>query len=167
MVIGWRWMGLMSVLLGVVACAPVFAPDVRSQVDPTLSYTELAASPASHVGRVVLLAGTIVDATNLQDSTRLTLLQYPTGRRGQPRTHRPSGGRFLLLAPGYLEAEVYRPGRALSVIGEVKGQQDLPLGETTYVYPVIAPKELHLWPEGEGTTPRFHFSFGVGFSKGF
>ncbi|MDH3601365.1 MAG: Slp family lipoprotein [Candidatus Tectomicrobia bacterium] len=118
--IAWRWMGLISVLLGVVACAPVFTPAVRSQVDPTFSYAELAASPASHVGRVVLLAGTIVDVTNLQDSTRLTLLQYPTGRRGQPRTHRPSGGRFLLLAPGYLEAEVYRPGRALSVIGEVK-----------------------------------------------
>jgi len=160
-------MGLISLLLGAVACAPVFAPDVRSQVDPTLSYAELAASPASHIGRIVLLAGTIVDVTNLQDSTRLTLLQYPTGRRSQPRTHRPSGGRFLLLTPGYLEAEVYRPGRALSVIGEVTGQQDLPLGEATYSYPVIAPKELHLWPEGEGQIPRFRFGFGVGFSKGF
>jgi outer membrane lipoprotein len=160
-------MGLISLFLGVVACAPVFAPDVRSQVDPTLSYAELAASPASHAGRVVLLAGTIVEVTNLQDSTRLTLLQYPTGGRGQPRTHRPSGGRFLLLTPGYLEAEVYRPGRALSVIGEVEGQQALPLGETTYGYPVITPKELHLWPADEGQSPRFYFSFGAGFSKGF
>lgn len=163
--LGWRWMFLMIVLCGCMACASVFTPEVRSQIEPTLSYPELAASPTSHVGRVILLAGTIVEATNFETNTRLTLLQYPVGRRHRPRTNQPSGGRFLLLVPGYVETAIYRPGRAVSVIGEVVGQEALPLGEATYTYPVLAPKELHLWSEGD-TAPRFRFGIGVGFSTG-
>ncbi len=154
------------VLYGCMACGSVFAPDVRSQIDPTLSYAELAASPSSHAGRVILLAGTIVETINLENSTRITLLQYPAGRRHRPRTNQPSGGRFLILVPGYLETEIYRPKRAVSVIGEVGGREELPLGQTTYAYPVLTPKEIHLWPEGDAA-PRFRFSFGAGFSKGF
>jgi outer membrane lipoprotein len=162
---GWRWMFLVGLLCGCMACSAAFDPDIRSQVDPTLSYSALAASPASYVGHVVLLGGTIVEATNLATLTRVILLQYPVGRGDRPRTDQPSGGRFLLRVPGYLETAVYRPGRAISVIGEVVGQADLPLGETTYAYPVLVPKALHLWPEGD-TGPRVYFGFGMGFSKG-
>lgn len=164
--IGWRLLFLISLLCGCMACGAVFDPEVRRQVDPTLSYAELAASPQSHVGRVVLLGGTIVEATNFETFTRLILLQYPLGSRDRPRTKQVSGGRFLLRVPGYLETEVYHPGRAVSVIGGVVGREDLPLGETIYAYPVLTPKALHLWPEGD-TGPRFSFGFGVGVSKGF
>jgi len=162
---GWRWILLVSLLCGSMACGAAFDPDVRSQIDSTLSYPELLASPSSHVGRIVLLGGTIVEATNFATFTRLTLLQYPVGRGDRPLTNQASGGRFLLRVPGYLEAEVYQPGRAVSVIGEVQGREDLPLGETTYTYPVLVPKELHLWPEGN-SGPRIQFGFGVGVSKG-
>lgn len=67
---GWRWTLLVSLLCGGMACAPVFAPEVRSQVDPTLSYADLLANPAAHVGRIVLLGGTIVDATNFETTTQ-------------------------------------------------------------------------------------------------
>ncbi|ETW97292.1 MAG: hypothetical protein ETSY1_23260 [Candidatus Entotheonella factor] len=157
---------LVSLLCSGMACAPVFEPELRGQIDPALSYPELLASPASHAGRVVLLGGTIVEAANFETFTRLILLQYPLGRDDRPRTNQPSGGRFLLRIPGYLETEVYRPGRAISVIGEVQGQEDLPLGETSYAYPALIPKHLHLWPEGE-TGPRIRVGIGVGFSKGF
>jgi outer membrane lipoprotein len=163
---GWRWIFLVSLLCGCMACGAAFDPEVRSQIDSTLSYPELLARPAAHVGRIVLLGGTIVEATNFETFTRLTLLQYPIGRGDRPRTTHPSGGRFLLHVPGYLETEVYRPGRAVSVIGEVQGREELPLGEATYAYPVLVPKELHLWPEGNAG-PRIHFGFGVGVSKGF
>lgn len=162
----WRWILLVGLLCSSMACRAAFDPEVRSQIDPAISYPELAASPESHVGRVVLLGGTIVEATNFSTFTRLVLLQYPLGSGDRPRTNQPSGGRFLLEIPGYLETEVYRPGRAVSVIGEVKGREDLPLGETTYTYPVVVPKNLYLWPEGD-TGPRIHFGFGVGVSKGF
>ena len=162
---GWRGLFLAGLLCGCMACGAVFEPEVRNQVDPTLSYPELAASPEAHVGRVVMLGGAIVEAVNFATYTRITLLQYPLDRRHRPRAGQASGGRFLLRVPGYLETEVYRPGRALSVIGDVVGREALPLGETTYAYPVLAPKAFHLWREGD-IGPRFSVGFGMGFSKG-
>ncbi len=164
--IRWRWIILVGSLLGCVACASVFDPEVRKRVDPGLSYANLAADPTAYVGKVVILAGTVIEATNLKDGTRLTILQYPTGRRDSPRTDQASGGRFLIRTSEYLETALYRPGRAVSVIGEIQGEEKLPLGETHYAYPVVTPRELYLWQEGYHA-PRFHFGFGFGISKGF
>jgi hypothetical protein len=32
-------------------------------------------------------------------------------------------------------------------------------------FPLLAPREMYLWPEGGGVSPLFHFGFGFGFSK--
>jgi outer membrane lipoprotein len=123
----------------------------------------VAANPEVYAGKVLLVAGTIIEAKNLPQGTRLEVLQYPAGRRGRPQTHLSSGGRFLVLAPEYLETAIYRPGRAVTVAGEVTGQQELPLGETTYRYPVVTPRELYLWQEGQSFPQvRIGIGFGVG-----
>ena len=160
-----RWLIVLTSLLGCVACGSVISSHVQSLVDPGLSYAQIAARPEAYVGKVVMVAGTIVEAVNTQEGTRLVLLQYPTNSRGRPQTDEPSGGRFLVLTPEYLETAIYRPGRALTVAGEVRGQRELPIGETLYRYPLLAPREMYLWPEGGGGFPQFHIGFGFGFSK--
>ena len=115
----WRWLLVVSSLVSCVACTPVISREVRAQVDPHVAYTDIAANPAAYVGTVVLVAGTIVEAKNLPHGTRLELLQYPADGRGRPRTDAPSGGRFLVWAPEYLETAIYRPGRAITVAGTV------------------------------------------------
>src|SRR5262245_46462952 len=87
------------------------------------------------------------------DGTRLGLLQYPTNRRRCPQTAASSGGRFLEFTPEYLRTAIYRSGRALTVAGEARGQWHLPVGEMVYRYPLLAPCEMYLWPEGV-TIPR-------------
>ena len=162
----WRCCVVVMSLLGCGACASVISDDVRRTVNPQVSFAQIAADPAGYTGTLALLAGTIIEATNLREGTRLAILQYPTGSRDRPLTDRLSGGRSLLLAPGYLETAVYRPGRAITVVGEVRGQQVLPLDDTTYRYPLLVPRELYLWREGYDI-PRFHIGFGLGFSTGF
>jgi outer membrane lipoprotein len=168
MVVRWIWRGLVIIgsLLACVACGSVISREARSLVNPAVSYAQIAANPAAHVGTTVLVAGTIIEAINLQEGTRLEILQFPTGAGDRPLTTATPGGRFLVLAPDYLETAIYRKGRAITLVGEVQGQRDLPLGETTYHYPLLLPRELYLWSEGYDT-PRFHIGFGVGFSKGF
>ncbi len=146
----WHWLIVLASLLGCVACGSVISPQVQSLADPELSYAQLASNPEAYVGKVVIIAGTIIEAVNTPEGTRLVLLQYP--------------GRFLVLAPEYLETAIYRSGRALTVAGELRGQRELPVGETVYRYPLLAPHEMYLWPEGGGS-PLFHFDFGFGFSK--
>ena len=162
-----RWHGLIVLvsLLGCVACGSVISPQVQSLADPELSYAQLASTPEVYVGKVVIIAGTIIEVVNTPEGTRLVLLQYPTNRRGCPQTEAASGGRFLVLAPEYLEAAIYRSGRALTVAGEVRGQRELPIGEIVYRYPLLAPREMYLWPERGGDSPLFHFGFGFGFSR--
>jgi outer membrane lipoprotein len=161
----WRWLIVLASLLGCVACGSVISPQVQNLVDPELAYAQIAANPEAHVGKVVIVAGTIIEAVNTLEGTRLVLLQYPTNSRGRPRPDAPSGGRFLVLTPEYLETAIYRPGRALTVAGEVRGQRELPVGETVYRYPLLVQREMYLWPEGGGSSPLFHFGFGFGFSR--
>ena len=162
----WHWLIVLTSLLGCVACGAVISPPVQSLADPELSYAQLASNPEAYVGKVVIIAGTIIEAVNTPEGTRLVLLQYPTNRRGCPQTDASSGGRFLVLAPEYLETAIYRSGRALTVAGEVWGQRELPIGEIVYRYLLLAPREMYLWPEGDGGSPLFHFGFGFGFSRG-
>jgi outer membrane lipoprotein len=162
----WRWLLAFSTVLGCVSCAPVISPEVRALIDPQLSYRQIAADPQAYVGKVVMLAGTIIEAKNLRQGTRLEILQYPATSRGRPEPHKPSGGRFVVLAPEYLETAIYRPGRAITVAGEIRGARELPLGETTYRYPLLLAREIYLWKEG-GSFPQLHIGLGVGFSKGF
>jgi outer membrane lipoprotein len=162
----YRGLLVCSIFLSCISCAPVISSEVRALIDPRLSYDQIAIHPELYVGKSVLLAGTIIEAKNLKQGTRLEILQYPATRRGYPRIDKPAGGRFLVLAPVYLETEIYRSGRAITVAGDISGVQTLPLGEAVYRYPTLISRELHLW-DLRGRFPQLHFEFGVGFSKSF
>jgi outer membrane lipoprotein len=138
---------------------------MHNLADPELSYAQLASNPEAYVGKVVIIAGTIIEVMNTPEGTRLVLLQYRTNRRGRPQTEASFGGCFLLLNPEYLETAIYRSGRALTTAGEVLGQRGLPIGETIYRYSLLAPRAMYLWPEGGSDSPLFHFGFGFGFSN--
>lgn len=162
----WRWLLIIGTALSCLSCTSVISAEVRSQVAHHVSYIDVVQNPDAYVGKVIIVAGTIIEAKNLRDGTRLEILQYPATRTGRPQLEQPSGGRFLVLTPTYLETAIYRPGRSITVAAEVTGQRALPLGETIYRYPTFLPRELHLWPEGY-TGPQVRFGFGFGFSKGF
>ncbi len=162
----WQWIVMGSGLLACVGCAPVISSETRNLVDSDLSYGQIVANPLAYTGQLVLLAGRIIEAKNLPQGTQLEILQFPANRQGRPKTQAASQGRFLIVAPEYLETAVYRPGRSITVAGEVTGVRDQPVGGTTYRYPVIVPRELHLWKQGHGS-PQLHIGFGFGFSKSF
>ena len=162
----WRWLIMIGTACCCLSCTSVISSEVRAQVAPQISYADIAQNPEAYIGIIIVAAGTIIDAKNLQEGTRLEVLQYPATSRGRPETGKPSGGRFLVLTSEYLETAIYRPGRSITVAGEVSGQQALPLGGTTYRYPVFVPREIHLWSEGN-RGPQLHIGFGFGFSKNF
>jgi outer membrane lipoprotein len=162
----WRWLFVVGIVLSCLSCTPVISSEIRSQVAQDVTYADIAQHPDAYIGKMIIAAGTIIDAQNLREATRLEILQYPTTHTGRPVLDKPSGGRFLVLIPDYLETAIYRPGRSITVAGEVSGHRELPLGETTYRYPVFIPRELYLWPEG-ASGPRVQIGFGFGFSKGF
>lgn len=160
---------LMSVvfLLFMVSCAPVISKQIRDQVRPDVSFTEVLKDPERYKGQMILLSGIIVEAENTKEGTLLRVLQRPAGFRGKPKAVDETEGRFLALDRRYLDVAVFTKGRAITIAGEVQGKRIFPLDETEYTYPLIHVKEIYLWPVEKSyysPYPSWHIGFGFGYS---
>ena len=133
----------------VTGCAHVISEQLRLQVPPELTFKEVSRGPAKYQGKIVLWGGVIIKSTNSKEGTLIEVLEKPLGFRGQPKDVDVSEGRFLILHPKYLDTAIYAQDREITVAGKVIGERTLPLGEIEYSYPVIAPKEMHLWEREE------------------
>jgi len=147
-----------------IGCSPPFPRELLDRVDRTVTSAELQKAPDRFTGRLVMLGGTIIDTKNLKEGTRIEVLQRPLDGKGRPEPTDATGGRFLVQTGQFLDGAVYHRDRAVTVIGEVAGSQELRLGDILYRYPVIRAKDLHLWaPSGGGPG----FSIGIGVYRGF
>jgi len=123
---------------------------------------------ANNIGLVqnktIAWGGIIVASRNLASQTQLEILSYPLDEHGRPDREAKAGGRFIALHPGYLELANYAEGRLVTMTGAVSETRAGSVGESRYVYPVLAVKTLFLWPtpEEEASKPQFHFGVGVG-----
>ena len=145
------------------ACAPVISQQALDEVDDSVRFVDLLADPDAYRGRTVLLGGYVIETMNLPEKTLMVVLQSPLGYRQEPAAEKSSMGRFIVSVPGFMDPAIYRPGRKVTIAGRISGKEKRPLGESEYTYPVIAKKELYLWPE-ESTRmePRVHFGVGIG-----
>lgn len=155
----------LAALLWAGGCAPPFSRQALDQVDRSITFRELQSAPGRYKGKVIMLAGVIVNTKNTAGGTFIEVLQRPLDRQGRPRDTDMTEGRFIITSAEYLDSAVYYAGRLITVIGEVAGEKVQPLGDIQYRYPVVTATELHLWEPGAG--PRVHFSVGVGIYHGY
>jgi len=129
-------------------CAHVISKELRIQVDPALTLSQVRQDPEAFKGKKVLWGGEIIETLNLKEKvTQIEIFQKPLGWRGEPKGTTSSEGRFLILTDQYLDPYVFRQGKKLTVMGEILGGKTKPLGEMEYRYPLIASKQIYLWPE--------------------
>jgi outer membrane lipoprotein len=141
-------------------CTSAISREVRSQVDPSLTFKAVFHDPDSHKGKAVLWGGEIIRVRNTKDETWIELLQRPLSGNDRPIRESASEGRFLIRHEGFLDPAVYGMGREITVAGEVHGRRTQALDDVEYSYPLIADKELVLW--GPRQEPTFHFGLGLG-----
>jgi outer membrane lipoprotein len=154
---------LAGLLLTACANAPRFN---LSGVDNTLTPAGAVLDMAQAGDRVVHWGGSIIETTNLKDSTRIEVLAYPMDRNGLPDLSDPAQGRFTLLQAGYLESADYAPGRLVSVVGKLTQTQTSRIGGAQAVFPVVQAEQLYLWPpDAQHPRTQFHFGLGVGISR--
>jgi outer membrane lipoprotein len=136
-----------TILLLPLGCVSVISKEVRREVARNLSLREVIKDPGGHQGKVVLWGGAIIESKNVKEGTRVTVLQKDLNRWGRPKESDKSQGRFIVLYPGYLDTAIYRSDREITVAGEIIGQKVMPIGDIKYTYPVLSPREIHLWRE--------------------
>lgn len=145
--------------LGASGCAPTFPQQITDRVDRQVSFKDLQADPEKFKGTWLMLGGVIVSSRNVKEGTDIEILQKPLESDGRPVDTDRTEGRFLVQSDEYLDSAIYHPGRFITVVGEVAGEKTMPLDETTYRYPLLASKAMHLWKPSSG--PRFFFGIGV------
>jgi outer membrane lipoprotein len=157
-----KWFLSLVVLL-LMGCAPVISQEVLREVDQDLPFRAVLSNPDNFEGKTILLGGKIIETTPLPGKTRMTILQYPLGFRNKPSVDAVSEGRFIVEATGFLDPVVFCAGRQVTVAGILAGKEVHPLGEINYVYPLVASRELYLWPVDEAPyLPQFYIGIGVG-----
>ncbi len=88
------------------ACAHPIAGGLREKVDSDLSFARLFQSPADHDGKRVLLGGIIVQTRNLPETSEIEVVQKELDSAGYPESGDATGGRFIFVAKGFLDAEI-------------------------------------------------------------
>jgi outer membrane lipoprotein len=136
---------LILFLLLLASCAHPISGGFRSQIDPDLSINQILQSPDNHVGKKVVLGGTIVQTRNLENVTEIEVVEKELDYSGYPSSSDQSLGRFMFRKQGYLEAEIYAKSRMVTGAGTVVGTKSGKIGEMEYEFPVIEIEEIKLW----------------------
>ena len=133
--------------LALVGCAHVISKEILKEADQSISFEELSKDPGRYLGKTILLGGVIVKTENKKDGTLLEIYQTELDTYGAPINTDVSQGRFLAMDKRFLDSEIYRAGRKVTVAGVVNGVESKKLGEIDYPYPYLIIKEIHLWKE--------------------
>ncbi len=155
---------LILALLGLSSCAPATSGSGLIGVERTVSSPVLLANAREYLGKTLEVGGRIIETENLPEKTVLIVLQHRLGYANKPDPQKTTGARFLFQVQDFLDPAIFRPGRLVTVVGEVVGEEMRPLQQTVYTYPVITGWKIHLWPIAEDLPrrSRFHFGLGVG-----
>jgi len=155
---------LMIVLMTfLAACTQAIPKESLNKVDPNLSFQMLIKDPESHRGKSILVGGQILAVNVREGESWVEVLQKPLDWENRPKDTDESLGRFLVRFESFADPAIYTAGKMITVVGEVLGKKVQPLREMDYAYPVLIPRDHHLWkPEDLTTSPTFHFGVGVG-----
>jgi outer membrane lipoprotein len=156
---------LALLLVSLTGCASTPEFDT-SEVDASLTPQSVIAEPEVSRGKVALWGGTILETHNLKDNTRIEVLAYPLDGSFRPKLESKPLGRFIIEHVGFLEPTTYAQGRQLTVLGTVSGTQSGQVGETSYRYPLVSERQLHLWAKTTGSSNRSSVHFGIGIGVG-
>ena len=141
--------------VGTLGCAHPISPELRKNLDSTLTFEQIIENPEKFIGKKIILGGTIVETRVLNVGTEIEVVQKKIDSSGYPEVGDQSEGRFIFYKNSFLEPEIYSKGRSITGVGKIKGTTTGKVGERPYKYPVIAAEELVLREDFE-RNPYFY-----------
>jgi outer membrane lipoprotein len=143
--------------LAVTASCSVISQQVRSESEPTsVPFKTLIAQVDKYHGHTVILGGYILETRNLESETILKVLQVPFRFGEEPDTRDRSQGRFKVYYTGFLDPEVYKKDRVITVAGRIIGSAVETIGADQIKYLKIENREIYLWPDYDSQPPYYY-----------
>jgi outer membrane lipoprotein len=131
-----------------ISCSP-FSREIIRQSDEQLTIPEVQQNPGKYMKRQVLWGGIIIETKNQKNNTTLIkVLKSELDYTKEPKATGTPEGRFVISYRGFLDPFIYREGRLITVAGEIAGIKGFPLGDSSYAYPVVSARQIHLWEYG-------------------
>ena len=149
-------------IMFLMGCATGISQPSHSKVTYAGTFSELQKTPDVYKDEIIMLGGKILETNVSSTLSQLTVLQLALGNNGRPVNLDQSHGRFMVESKQFLDPAIYQKGMLLTLVGTLKGSKTRAIGGFDYVYPLVEPIEIKLWPMETLTQPRFHFGFGVG-----
>lgn len=155
-----KMIGIIVIALTLASCAESISDKFGKQVDKNVTFEQLIKNPDQFVGHSVLLGGIIVETTNKNDGTLLEVYQTELASSGEPQNIDVSKGRFLAWDKDFLDSQIYRSGRRVTIVGTVKGVELRKIGEVDYHYPYLVIKDIFLWRNVRTRVyPRYYWDY--------
>ena len=145
------------------ASSDVVPESLEPQIDKSLTFDQVVASPDSYRGRTFIVGGEVLKAKRLKDGTQIEVLQLPLDSDQRPVSQRSeSQGRLLAMDPLSTDPATLPDGTPVTMVVEVTGASTDRLDEAEYRYPTMAVKHLYVWKEPRDPYgPRRGPVFGV------
>lgn len=122
----------------------IISKDVLKEVDRSATLILAQANPPAFTGKKILWGGVILKTDNLENTTEIEVLESELSY-GDTSEDGRSRGRFIIEAKGFLDPNVYKPSKRITVAGAIKGASTRKIGKMDYAYPVIAPIEMKVY----------------------
>jgi outer membrane lipoprotein len=162
---------LIIFLLSCSGCVSAISDQLRSELDPSITFAQLLKSPETSIGKKVMLGGVIVRTNNYDKKSEVEVVQKVLDNSDYPTGSDYSGGRFIFVYKGFLEPEIYAEERKVTGAGTVIGTKQGKIGEKAYTFPVIEVEELRLWEKEDRYysyyDPYYYGAFGYSYGFGF
>jgi outer membrane lipoprotein len=150
---------LAGALLAGCAAHPPAAP-------PSAPPAAVVAALDAYLDQQVTWGGMVIETANFERYSEIEVLAFPLDRRGRPQPDALDLGRFVVLRAGFLDPQIFAPGRFVTATGRITGDRRGHLRQAAYVWPELDVHELELWPpDFRQPTSRFHISVGVGIRR--
>jgi outer membrane lipoprotein len=136
---------LILLLLLLAGCASNVPDAVRLDIGERLSVAEAQQRPQALAGKRVRWGGEILAVNNHRDFSDVVILRRELFNGGEPR---PGGGeakRFIARFDGFIDPAEFAVQQRLTVVGQLAGIKQLPVGEFRYAHPVVRVEQAHRW----------------------
>lgn len=137
-------LGVSLVALAGCATYPI-SKSVRQEASKA-TLAQVLENPDAHQGQLVIWGGRIIKTMNQTNGADIYVLKLPLTHFEKPISDANSTGRFIARANRFVDPQVFKNGRRITVAGTITGLKTEKLQKTQYTYPVLASRELHLWP---------------------
>ena len=154
------------------ASSDVVPDSLEPQIDKSLTFDQVIASPDSYRGRTFVVGGEVLKAKRLSEGTQIEVLQLPLDDDQRPVSQRTeSQGQLLAVDRQFTDPATLPDGTPVTMVAEVTGVTTDRLDEAEYRYPTMEIKHLYVWkdrpdPYRRSGGPYFGVFGGVGFGGG-